>query len=162
MAANVTGSWASMVLSIGAAALMASPIVVAQTQASATEGAQLPPVEVEAEGRVVERTPIEGQPAGTTSQARSGGQMERVTVTRSVSLSDLDLSTPEGVKELHNRIEATARNECNQIKSLAGPLTTQAKGYEHVNDNCVKDAVSAARKQVDPMVASAEAKKHRG
>jgi UrcA family protein len=161
MAANVTGSWASMVLSIGAATLMASPIVVAQTQAGATEQAQLPPVEVEAEGRVVERTPIEGQPAGT-SQSRSGGQMERVTVTRRVSFSDLDLSTPEGVKEAHNRIEATARNECNQIKSLSGPLTTQAKGYEHVNDNCVKDAVSAARKQVDPMVASAEAKKHRG
>ena len=161
MAANVTGSWASMVLSIGAAALMASPIVVAQTQAGAAEEAQLPQVEVEAEGRVVERTPIEGQPAGT-SQSRSGGQMERVTTTRRVSFSDLDLTTPDGVKAAHERIEATARSECNEIRSLAGPLTNQAKGYEHVNDNCVKDSVSHARKQVETLVASAEAKKHRG
>lgn len=161
MAANVTGSWASAVMSIGAAALLASPIVGAQTQTDASGESQLPPVQVEAQGTVIEKTPIEEQ-GPSNGQKRSGGAMERVTMTRKVSLADLDLTTPEGVKQLHSRIEAVARSECNEIRTLSGPLTTQAAGYEHVNDNCVKDAVSAARRQADTMVASAEAKKRRG
>jgi len=161
MAANVTVSWASMVLSIGAAALVASPIVVAQTQAGTPEGAQLPPVQVEARGTVVEKTPLEGQ-APPVGPAGAAGPMERVTMTRKIDTTDLDLSTPQGVRALHERIEATARSECNEIRSLSGPLATQAKGYEHVNDNCVKNAVTAARRQAEAVVASAEAKKHRG
>jgi UrcA family protein len=161
MAANVTGSWASTLMSIGAAALLASPMVVAQTQQAAPEGAQLPDVEVEARGTVVERTPVERQ-GPTNAQERSGGEFERVTMDRRVSVADLDLTTPQGVKDLHARIEATARSQCNEIRSLSGPLTTQAKGYEHLNDNCVKNAVASARKQADTMVASAESKKHHG
>ncbi len=161
MAANVTGSWASTLMSIGAAALLASPMVVAQTQQAAPEGAQLPDVEVEARGTVVERTPVERQ-GPTNAQERSGGEFERVTMDRRVSAADLDLTTPQGVKDLHARIEATARSQCNEIRSLSGPLTTQAKGYEHLNDNCVKNAVASARKQADTMVASAESKKHHG
>ncbi len=161
MAANVTGSWASALMSIGAAALLASPMAVAQTPMSASEGTQLPPVQVEAEGTVIEKTPIEPQGPGN-AQTRSAGPAERVTMTRKVSFADLDLTTADGVKAFHQRIEATARSECNEIRSLSGPLTTQVPGYEHVNDNCVKDAVSAARKQAETMIASAEAKKHRG
>lgn len=161
MAANVTGSWASTVLSIGAAALLACPIVVAQTQQAATEGAQLPAVEVEAQGTVVERTPVERQ-GPTNAQERSGGEFERVTMDRKISVADLDLTTPDGVKEMHARIEAAARNQCNEIRNLSHPLTTQAQSYEHLNDNCVKNAVAAARKQADTMVASAAAKKHHG
>ena len=161
MAANVMGSWASMVLSIGAATLMTSPMVLAQPQGGPSEGAQLPPVEVEAQGTVIDKTPLEGQ-APPVGQAGAAGPMERVTMTRKINTADLDLSTPQGVRALHERIEVAARSECNEIRSISGPLATQAKGYEHVNDNCVKDAVSAARKQAEMVVASAEAKKRRG
>lgn len=161
MAANVTGSWASTLMSIGAAALLASPMVIAQTQAAAPEGPQLPNVEVEARGTVVERTPVERQ-GPTSAQQRSGGEFEKVTLDRRISVADLDLSTPEGVKDLHARIDAAARAQCNEIRTLSHPLTTQAQGYEHLNDNCVKDAVASARKQADTMVAAAESKKHRG
>jgi UrcA family protein len=161
MAANVTGSWASTLMSIGAAAVLASPIVVAQTQQAASESTQLPDVEVEAQGTVVERTPVERQ-GPTNAQERSGGEFEKVTMDRRISVADLDLTTPDGVKELHSRIEASARAQCNEIRTLSHPLTTQAAQYAHLNDNCVKDAVAGARKQADTMVASAEAKKHRG
>jgi UrcA family protein len=161
MAANVMGSWASTLMSIGAAALLASPIVVAQTQQAAPEGAHIPEVDVEAQGTVVERTPVERQ-GPTNAQERSGGEFEKVRLDRRINLADLDLATPEGVKDLHARIEASARAQCNEIRTLSHPLTTQASQYAHLNDNCVKDAVAGARKQADTMVAAAEGKKHRG
>jgi UrcA family protein len=161
MAAKLTSSRALTLISFSAAALLASSIVGAQTQGASSESAQLPQVQVEAEGTVIEKTPVEGQPAAV-GQTRASGTMERVTMTRKISASDLDLSTPEGVKELHKRIETTARSECNEIRSLSGPLSTQARGYETVNENCVKDAVTAARKQADVMVAAAGGKKPHG
>jgi UrcA family protein len=161
MAVNVAVSWTSRLMSIGAAALLVSPIVVAQTQQAAPETTQLPDVEVEAQGTVVERTPMPRQ-GPTNAQQRSGGEFEKVTMTRSVNVADLDLSTPEGAKELNERIEAAARSQCNEIRTLSHPLTTQKTGYEHLNDDCVKDTVANARKQADVMVAAAEEKKHRG
>jgi len=161
MAAKLTSPRALTLISFSAAALLASSIVAAQAQQASSESAQLPQVQVEAEGTVIEKTPVEGQPVAT-GQTRASGPMERVTMTRKISTADLDLSSPDGVKELHKRIEATARSECNEIRSLSGPLSTQAKGYESVNQNCVKDAVTAARKQADLMVAAAGGKKPRG
>lgn len=161
MAANVTDSWASMLMSIGVAALLASSIGVAQTQPAAPEGARLPEVDVEAQGTVVERTPVERQ-GPASAQERASGEFEKVRLDRRISVADLDLSTPQGVQDLHARIDTAARSQCNEIRTLSHPLTTQAQGYEHLNDNCVKNAVASARKQADTMIAAAESKKHRG
>ena len=160
MAAKLTSPRASTLISFSAAALLASSIVATQAQEASSASAQLPQVQVEAQGTVIEKTPVEEQPTAV-GQGRYN-QTERVTMTRKISTADLDLSTADGVKELHKRIETTARSECNEIRSLSGPLSTQAKGYEQVNQDCVKDAVTAARKQADTMVAAAEGKKPRG
>jgi UrcA family protein len=66
-----------------------------------------------------------------------------------LSLANLDLSTPDGVRIAHDRIKRTARRVCRQLSGSIDP--TEMWRYS----NCVDDAIAGALRQVSgPAVAA--------
>ena len=82
-------------------------------------------------------------------QSASGAEIDTLTATRVVDVSDLDLSTGWGVHELHARVERAAADACNQ-------LDNEPAGYVPVDGNdvdcqhrAVRDAMARAPIGVD-------------
>jgi UrcA family protein len=68
-----------------------------------------------------------------------------------VSLANLDLSTPDGVRMAHVRIKSAARRVCRQLSGSIDP--SEKRHYA----NCVDDATAGALRQVrGPRVAAIE------
>jgi UrcA family protein len=66
-----------------------------------------------------------------------------------VSLANLNLSTPDGVRIAHDRIKRMARRVCRQLSGSIDP--TEMWRYA----NCVDDAIAAALRQIrGPAVAA--------
>jgi UrcA family protein len=66
-----------------------------------------------------------------------------------VSLANLNLSTPDGVRIAHDRIKRTARRVCRQLSGSIDP--TEMWRYA----NCVEDAIAGALRQIGgPTVAA--------
>lgn len=74
--------------------------------------------------------------------------VELVALTRHVSYSDLDLALHANVLELERRIEATAREACEQLARLF-PLS------DPKTPDCVAEAVAGARVQAQQAVRTA-------
>src|SRR5215472_7766822 len=60
-----------------------------------------------------------------------------------VSLSDLDLSTPEGVRAAHKRLRHRAENLCHQL----GDSTSAS--FRWTYDTCVKETLANAIQQLN-------------
>ncbi|HWS68043.1 MAG TPA: UrcA family protein [Steroidobacteraceae bacterium] len=66
-----------------------------------------------------------------------------------VSLANLNLSTPDGVRIAHDRIKRMARRVCRQLSGSIDPT----KMWRYAN--CVDDAIAGALRQIrDPTVAA--------
>ncbi len=79
----------------------------------------------------------------------TGIPIEQVTLTRHVSYRDLNLHTPAGTAELDRRIEATAKEACNQLKTLY-PLDM----WDTDNRQCINGAVGRAMQQAKNLEAT--------
>jgi UrcA family protein len=79
----------------------------------------------------------------------TGIPIEEVTLHRHVAYQDLKLNTSAGAAELDERIEATAQEACNQLKTLY-PLDMA----ETDNRQCVRDAVQGAMQQAKNLEAN--------
>jgi UrcA family protein len=122
-------------LAVTAVALMAGTMGMAQQVGS------MPQVSVQAQREV---TITRGERVGTSSKHMG----ERVTLTRQVAVSDLDLTTRSDAAELQARIGGAARDACQQLKALFPDGATDIPGYEHTNENCVRDAIASANERL--------------
>ncbi len=83
-----------------------------------------------------------------TERTSTGSTIERVTLTRRVSVRDLDLTRHADVMELEERVNATAREACDYLAEmfpLASPDTP----------DCVSRAVDDAMEQAEEAIALA-------
>ncbi|HUI59048.1 MAG TPA: UrcA family protein [Steroidobacteraceae bacterium] len=64
-----------------------------------------------------------------------------------VSLSDVDLSTPEGVQTAHERVHAVARKLCSQVEDM-NDLSRQTNF-----DKCIETAMNNAQIEVENLAA---------
>jgi UrcA family protein len=85
---------------------------------------------------------------------RQQHQIVRTYETRaaSVSLADLDLSTPEGARVARERLEAVARRICGELAS-SRDLT-----YEPSYTTCVQDSLARVQAQVDVLATAGNAR----
>lgn len=83
-----------------------------------------------------------------TRENATGAPVELVSLTRRVSYSDLDLAKPADVLELDRRIEAVAREACEQLAGVF-PLSDAR------TPDCVAEAVAGAKTQAERAVAAA-------
>jgi UrcA family protein len=81
-------------------------------------------------------------------ESATGAPVELVSLTRRVSYSDLDLTQHADVLELDRRIEAVAREACEQLAGVF-PLS------DPKTPDCVAEAVSGAKAQAERAVAAA-------
>jgi UrcA family protein len=82
-------------------------------------------------------------------QPATASDVELVSLTRRVSYSDLDLALHAHVLELERRIEATAREACEQLARLfprSDPKTP----------DCLAEAVAGARVQAEQAIRTAK------
>lgn len=87
----------------------------------------------------------------TLGRTANGADVERITLTRRVSYSDLDLSRHADVLELENRVNTMAVTACGQLEELF-PLSTD----ERDNAECIRHAKASAMAQVESAAAAAE------
>jgi UrcA family protein len=74
-----------------------------------------------------------------------------VTRTENVSLADLDLSTPEGVRAAHDRLHETARRLCSQVAD------SQDISHQPNYVACVDETLANALRQLNgPELAATE------
>ena len=94
---------------------------------------------------------IQGQPVQVTTVGRSytGIPIVQYSFQRTVSYSNLDLSTSSGATELKSRVRQTAREACETL-SAADPLDVPDD-----DGTCVRDATAGAMKQVTAAIAAA-------
>ena len=81
-------------------------------------------------------------------QPATASPVELVSLTRRISYSDLDLALHANVLELQRRIEATAREACEQLARLF-PLS------DPKTPDCVAEAVAGARLQAEQAIRAA-------
>jgi UrcA family protein len=107
---------------------------------------QMSQVKIEA-SRDLKRKIIDRDPA-------TWAPIEEIDLSRRVSFADLDLSTPNGKKELQRRIEQTAKEACQEIEMLypAGTWLTDER-------DCTWQAIKDAEKQAQAAIAAAESRK---
>jgi UrcA family protein len=110
--------------------------------AAAVPSDQQPEVRVQASGKVTHER------VGTTY---SGEPIEQLQLNRGVGYRDLNLNTPAGVQELERRIRYTAREACQQLRSLY-PIAL----WRDSNADCVNEATQSAMAQLPAAVASAK------
>jgi UrcA family protein len=67
-----------------------------------------------------------------------GAPIQTVRVSRIVPIDDLDLSTREGVHELHNRVERAAYDACDELDRMPGMIPQDS------TSDCQHDAVHRA------------------
>ena len=140
----------SIIRDSGAAALALGVIaLMSGTTALAAEPSQnLPTVTVQA------RREVTITRAGTSATTKNRGEL--VTMTRRINFADLDLTAPSAADELHKRINDAAQELCHNLETVYPNGATDVPGFEHTNENCVKDAVAAADKRVNAAVAAAK------
>ena len=90
----------------------------------------------------------------TRKEVRSptGGRVEKVSLTRHVSIADLDLTLQAAVMELDKRIDKMAQEACDQLGKMYPDSTTSMQV-------CVREAVTGAKRERDEAVAAAAKKK---
>ena len=87
----------------------------------------------------------------TLGRTATGADVERITLTRRVSYSDLDLTRHADVLELESRVSQMAETACAQLADLF-PLDTD----DPQNADCVRHAKASALAQVDAAAKAAE------
>ena len=87
----------------------------------------------------------------TLGRTATGADVERITLTRRVSYSDLDLTRHADVLELESRVSNMAETACAQLADLF-PLDTD----DPQNADCVRHAKASALAQVDAAAKAAE------
>ena len=81
------------------------------------------------------------------AQTRYGVPVREITIVSSVSYADLDLATPQGVKELEKRVRETATSSCKEMD-----VKFPVEGYGQ--DECIKNAVDGAMSQVNKIISA--------
>jgi UrcA family protein len=72
------------------------------------------------------------------------GEIEKVSVSQSVSYADLNLSKPADVAVLKDRIQRAARDNCNKLRRSYPEFS-----YRAPRPDCVADAVRPTNARVD-------------
>jgi UrcA family protein len=75
-----------------------------------------------------------------------GAPIENVSLSRDVRYDDLDLTTPEGARELRERIRFTAQQECRQLDTMY-PIA--ADGSPPCYRTAVEDGMQQADEAID-------------
>jgi UrcA family protein len=88
---------------------------------------------------------VEAARATKVGQSSYGVPIREVTIQSRVSYADLDLTSATGALELENRIKATAKSACEQIK-----VEIPAEGSSEAA--CIKDAVDGAMKEAHKVI----------
>jgi UrcA family protein len=105
-------------------------------------------------GSASEAIKIEADKVATITQGHYPNTTQSVQLSRTVSYADLDLSTSAGANEFQNRIQGTAEQVCDQLRTFAPAGSVVAEMNERAT--CVKDAVNAAMGKARVVVASAQ------
>lgn len=114
----------------------------ASAPAGAQVGSQTAQVTVQASHNVHRRQ---------IGMSETGIPLEEISLSRHVSYADLDLTSAQGLDELDKRIETTAKEACQQLKTLY-PL----EQWETDNAACVADAVHGAKEQLHAALVAAK------
>ena len=130
-------------VAVGVLALLAGSMAFAQ------QAQQMPQATVKAEREV---TVIRGHRAGTSG--RHMGQL--ITAMQRVDLSDLDLTSSADADTLRTRIDGAARNVCHELTARYPNGASDVPGYEHTNENCVRDAAADATERIAAAIAQDE------
>ena len=93
---------------------------------------------------------VEAARSSKVGQSSYGVPIREVTIQSRVSYADLDLTSASGALELENRIKATAKSTCEQIK-----VEIPAEGSSEAA--CIKDAVDGAMKEAQKVIAAKRA-----
>jgi UrcA family protein len=88
---------------------------------------------------------VEAARSAKVGQSSFGVPIREVTIQSRVSYADLDLTSATGALELENRIKATAKSACEQIK-----VEIPAEGSSDAA--CIKDAVDGAMKEAHKVI----------
>lgn len=92
------------------------------------------------------------------ARTRHVAEGELVTVSERLNVADLDLSTSTGADALRARINDSARNVCQQLETRypnSPAMLPGQPGQEKSYAQCVREAVTAATKQLDELVVAA-------
>jgi len=93
---------------------------------------------------------VEAARSSKVGQSTYGVPIREITIQSRVSYADLDLTSASGALELENRIKATAKSTCEQIK-----VEIPAEGSSEAA--CIKDAVDGAMKEAQKVIAAKRA-----
>jgi UrcA family protein len=149
---------ASAAAGVGISAAMAATMAFAQQlEPVQVVEIQLEPVqlqEIQLESKLIPQTAVvqaerevtitRGDRVGASSKHRG----ERITLSRHVDYSDLDLTAASDADELRLRIGDAAQDVCRQLQMLYPDAATDVPGYERTNENCVTDAITDATERV--------------
>lgn len=95
---------------------------------------------------------VEAARSAKVGQSSYGVPIREITIQSRVSYADLDLTSASGALELENRIKATAKATCEQIK-----VDIPAAGSSEAG--CIKDAVDGAMKEAHKVIEAKRAGK---
>jgi len=93
---------------------------------------------------------VEAARSTKVGQSTYGVPIREVTIRSRVSYADLDLTSASGALELENRIKATAKSTCAQIK-----VEIPAEGSSEAT--CIKAAVDGAMVDAQKVIAAKRA-----
>lgn len=107
-----------------------------------------PAIAQQAAEEVIEEIVVQA-PAVVTRRVRVGRQQYEIWESRrSVSYADLDLKLQKDVAELEARIDATAREVCEELADMFPQLRRPEPG-------CIRDAVNSTKEEMQEAIAAA-------
>jgi UrcA family protein len=125
--------------------LLCGSIAGAALALGAALSAAAQPYDSDAQIKTYGQMPYSASDYATDTSATVGGvtvyaspPIETVRVSRVVPIDDLDLSTRDGVHELHSRVERAANDACDQLDNMPGAIPVQD------GSDCRHDAVHRA------------------
>ncbi len=127
--------------------LLASTLAVAQVQdPQATEQPQI---------IVHAKRPVQIETRDLGRRAPDGAPVQLVTLKRTVSYADLDLTSTKGAEKLRDRVRAAATASCQQLETLYPVGDSTVPGETQTNQDCIRNAIDSAMPGADAAIAAA-------
>jgi UrcA family protein len=102
-------------------------------------------------GQAMEVVTVEAVREIIVGKSAIGAPIKELSIRSRVSYADLDLSTPDGVAKLEQRVKDTAISTCKELK-------VQIPAEGSTEEKCIKEAIDGATPQIQAAVAAAKKK----
>lgn len=132
---------------VALAGLLASTMAVAQVQDP--QAGEPPEIIVHA------RRPVQIETRDLGRRAPDGAPIQLVTLKRTVSYADLDLTSANGAEKLRERVRAAATASCQQLQTLYPVGDSTVPGDTQTNQDCIRNAIDSAMPGADAAIAAA-------